>query len=212
MRILILPALVFLVWSDATGQRIQLGVQSGLHSTFVKIKYVEMSEWEPVAYHINLVSNIPLNERFSIQAETGLGERRTFYTSFGVSHSDFRRYRILQLEYGLLGKYRFTAGPVGFYGVAGFSAGIALAGSEYRKGSAVGPIQWENTGPIDFEYFPYRKSSWGPALGFNVQYQLGPGEFVLYCRIQRAAEKYCRSCGNVQEIRFMAGIGYHHNI
>ena len=212
MRIILIIFFAFLNWSDANSQKVQAGVQSGLHITFAHIKYVDLIEREPVAFCLNLVGNIPVKERFSFQIEMGLSERRTFYSSTGVSHSDYRRYRLLQLEHGIMGKYRFTAKTFGLYGLAGLSAGVALAGSEYLKGSAVGPVSWENSGPIDFDYFPYNRLSWGAALGFNIQYPLGPGEFVLYTRVSRAAEKYCPACGNVLEVRVMAGIGYYRNI
>lgn len=212
MRKILIIFFAYLNWSDANSQNLQVGVQSGLHITFARIKYVDINEWEPAAFHFNLLGNIPVIERFSFQIEMGLSERRTFYSSTGVSHSDYRRYRLLQLEQGIMGKYCFTAETFSLYGLAGLSVGVALAGSEYQKGSAVGPVSWENTGPIDFDYFPYNRLSWSPTLGMNIQYQHGPGEFVLYTRVSRAAEKYCPGCGNVLEVRIMAGIGYFRNI
>lgn len=207
---LVVSTFFFLSCIGASGQKIvHIGGQFGTHATFARIKYIDLSEWEPAALHVNLLGNFPFRNRFSFQMEIGAGERRTVYRSSGVSHFDLRRYRLLQLECSVLGKYRLNAGVFGLYGLAGLSAGIALAGSEYAKGGAAGPVSWEKTGPVDFDFFPYRRLSWGPTLGFNIQHPLGPGEFVLYTRVNSATEKYCPGCGNVLEVRLMAGIGYY---
>jgi hypothetical protein len=213
MRILLIFTSVLLIPFCAAAQNAQIGLQAGVHSTLVQIKYFEVSEWEPLAYHLNLVAGLPLRARFSLQTELGFGERRTIYANYGVSHSDYRDYRLLQVESAVLGKYQLSAGSVRMYGLGGIAGGIALAGTERRRGSSVGPSAWDATGRLDFEYFPYRRWSWGPVLGLNAQYHLGVGDFVLYCRAHRTWERlYPGIDSNLSETRFIAGFGFYRNI
>lgn len=134
------------------------------------------------------VSNIKVNEQFSIQPELGFA-RKGFQFEQGIDIENIPvgatvRAKVNYIELPVLAKYEFSGGKVRPYLMAGPSINYAINGRLRTSVNAIINIPLTNT-PIDLDDLSYERLEVGAIVGGGISIPTRNGAFGIDIRYQR---------------------------
>ena len=210
MKRLPVLALLFLLSIDIQGQN-SLGLRFNAHLNRV---FDDLENpWQPLSFGGNGAIAWQLKSRWFFQLDLGLSQRRTELVNAGVSHYLSSKYRLLQTEINLLGKYELVSSGPRIMLTGGLATGLALSGRGHTAGWWVGPYSVSYYQKVDFGRFDLRRFQFGPMVGFDIAQKIGSGEMLLDVRLGLfPEERFNSTYGYLRESRLSIGVGYRWNL
>ncbi len=169
--------------------------------------------WQPLDWHAFVLAETNLGADFWLQPELGFGTRHTVYHSRSRGHSFMYRYNLFQVQTNLLCKYLVDMGNWKTFPYIGLTTDYTISGQLHYDGWAIQyqapTASFENQMHLGFDYYHYKRFTYGPIFGVSLQIPVKNGRFVfdVRCSTYSLSVIPCEGC-NAKEGSFSLGAGY----
>lgn len=194
----------------ATAQT-RLGIR--IETNKIVIRLHEENNWQPFDWHAFVLAETKLGASFWLQPELGFGSRHTLYRSGSQGHSLTYNYNLFQVQTNLLCKYLVDMGKWKILPLAGLTTDYGISGQVRYQGWAIQPnappASYDNKMKLGFDFYEYKRFTYGPMFGVSFQLPAKSGSFVfdIRCSVYSLKVIPCDGC-EAREGNFSLGAGY----